>query len=139
MVVNGGIMPGVIRSGEHFINGTSLPGYTPYVYPHPLVGGQPTPTPAATPTVTPTATPTAISLRVQKDKLNGINTSHLQWTGATSPNVVVYRNSARLVATANDGRYDDSTGDTGQATYIYQVCEPGAQKCSDDVTVTFPP
>ncbi len=140
-VTNGNIP--TIREGEHFINGTSLPGYTPYVYPHPLVGGQPTPTPAptptVTPTVTPTATPTAISLRVQKDRVNGINTSHLRWTGATSPNVAVYRNSARLVATANDGQYDDSTGDTGQATYIYQVCEPGAQNCSDDVTVTFPP
>ena len=125
--------PGLFIEGRDFINDTPKPGYTTYVYPHPLVGGQPTPTP------TPTVTPTAISLRVQKDRVNGINTSHLRWTGATSPNVAVYRNSARIVATANDGQYDDSTGDTGQATYIYQVCEPGAQNCSDDVTVTFPP
>ncbi len=35
-----------IHEGEHFINGTPMPGYTPYVYPHPLVSGQPTPGPA---------------------------------------------------------------------------------------------
>lgn len=54
-----------IRSGEHYFNNTPMPGYTPYVYPHPLVSGAPpsptpTPTPSATPTptVTPTPTPT---------------------------------------------------------------------------------
>jgi hypothetical protein len=58
-----------IRLGIHYFNDTPMPGYTPYVYPHPLVSGSPTPTPTptatplptatATPTVTPTATPTA--------------------------------------------------------------------------------
>ena len=28
-----------IHEGEHFFNGTPMPGYTPYVYPHPLVSG----------------------------------------------------------------------------------------------------
>jgi hypothetical protein len=28
-----------IHEGEHFFNGTPMPGYTPYVYPHPLVTG----------------------------------------------------------------------------------------------------
>jgi hypothetical protein len=50
-----------IRAGEHFFNDTPMPGYTPYVYPHPLVSGQqpsPTPTPTTSPTATPTATVT---------------------------------------------------------------------------------
>jgi hypothetical protein len=32
---------GVIRAGEHFFNDTPMPGYTEYVYPHPLVSGAP--------------------------------------------------------------------------------------------------
>src|SRR5437660_3625363 len=55
--------PGV-RANVHFFDNTPMPGYTPYVYPHPLVSGggpSPTPTPTATATITPTptATPTA--------------------------------------------------------------------------------
>ena len=38
----------IIRSGEHYYNETSMPGYTEYTYPHPLVTGG-TPTPDAVP------------------------------------------------------------------------------------------
>jgi hypothetical protein len=34
----------VIRQGEHYFNDTAMPEYKPYVYPHPLVSGQPMPT-----------------------------------------------------------------------------------------------
>jgi len=48
--------------GRDFFNNTRMPGYTPYVYPHPLVEGgapaTPTPSPSASPSPTPTATPT---------------------------------------------------------------------------------
>jgi hypothetical protein len=48
------------RAGIEFFNDTVKPGYTPYVYPHPLVSGpSPSPTPSATPTPTPSPTPTA--------------------------------------------------------------------------------
>ena len=51
--------PGV-RANVHYFNDTPMPGYTPYVYPHPLVTGTgtPTPTPTGTPTPMPSATPT---------------------------------------------------------------------------------
>jgi hypothetical protein len=77
-------------------------------------------------------------LRAQKKKIHGINTVRLKWRGATSANVDVYRNSVLIVTTTNDGQYDDSTGDTGQAQYVYRVCEAGTQTCSGDVTVIFP-
>ena len=49
-----------IREGVHFFNNTALPGYVPYVYPHPLVSGaSPTPTPSPTATPTPTPSPTS--------------------------------------------------------------------------------
>jgi hypothetical protein len=33
----------IIRPGEHYFNNTPMPGYTPYIYPHPLVKGLPAP------------------------------------------------------------------------------------------------
>jgi hypothetical protein len=50
-----------ILQGRDFFNDTSMPGYAPYTYPHPLVmggGATPTPTPTPTPRVTPTPVPT---------------------------------------------------------------------------------
>jgi serine protease AprX len=105
--------------------------------------GTPTPTPTATATATPTSTPTAtpgsITLRAKRKRIEGINTVRLQWRGATSANIDIYRNNVLIATTPNDGRYDDSTGDTGRAQYMYRVCEAGTQTCSSDVTVHFPP
>jgi hypothetical protein len=38
-----------IHEGEHYHNNTPMPGYTPYVYPHPLVSGDRSPPPGSTP------------------------------------------------------------------------------------------
>jgi hypothetical protein len=56
--------------------------------------------------------------------VNGTNTVHLTWSGATSTQIDVYRdgNRRRLARTVNDGAYIDSTGDSGQAHYTYRVC-----------------
>ena len=93
----------------------------------------------ATPTPTPTATPGPILLRGQGKKLGGIDTARLKWRGATSANVDVYRDGNVIATTPNDGLYDDSTGITGQASFMYQVCEAGTQTCSNTVTVNFGP
>jgi len=45
--VNFSTGPGV-RANEHYFNNTAKPGYTSYVYPHPLATGQATPPPSAT-------------------------------------------------------------------------------------------
>jgi hypothetical protein len=71
--------------------------------------------------------------------LGGINTSRLKWRGATSANVDVYRDGNVIATTPNDGLYDDSTGTTGQASFMYKVCEAGTQTCSNTVTVNFGP
>jgi len=109
----------------------------------PTASPTPTPTPTATatptPTATPTATPSRIQLTVQGRKIHGINSSRLKWRRATSANIDVYRDGAVIATTANDGSYDDSTGTTGQASFMYKVCEAGTQTCSNTVTVNFPP
>jgi hypothetical protein len=93
----------------------------------------------ATPTPTPTATPGPIQLRAQQKRVAGINTVRLNWRGATSPNVDIYRNDTLIATTPNGGgQYTDSTGDTGRAQYIYRVCEAGTATCSNDVLVRFP-
>ena len=37
----------------------------------------------------------------------------------------VYRDGVVIATTPNDGLYDDSTGTTGQASFMYKVCEAG--------------
>ena len=96
-------------------------------------------TPTPTPTATPTATPASIELTGRGKRIGGINTSHLKWRGAISANVDVYRDGNVIATTPNDGLYDDSTGTTGQASFMYQVCEAGTQTCSNTVTVNFGP
>ncbi len=93
--------------------------------------------PTATPTPTATATPGPIQLRAQGKKVGGINTSRLKWRRATSANVDVYRDGVVIATTPNDGLYDDSTGTTGQASFMYIVCEAATQNCSNSVTVNF--
>jgi uncharacterized repeat protein (TIGR01451 family) len=59
-----------IKLGRDYFNRTSKPGYTPFVYPHPLVSGissTPTPTPPPTPPPTPTPTPTPSPTPVSAD------------------------------------------------------------------------
>jgi hypothetical protein len=43
----------VLTEGRDFYNNTPMPGYTPYVYPHPLVTNQPLPNPPPPPSATP--------------------------------------------------------------------------------------
>jgi hypothetical protein len=95
--------------------------------------------PGGTPTPTPTATPGSIQLRGQGKKVGGINTSRLKWRGATSSNVDVYRDGNVIATTPNDGSYNDSTGTTGQASFMYKMCEAGSQTCSNTATVNFGP
>jgi hypothetical protein len=102
-------------------------------------GGTPTPTPSATPSATPTATPGTMQLRGQKKKVGGMNTVRLNWKGATSASVDVYRNDVLIATTPNAPPflYTDFTGDTGRAQYTYRVCEAGTAACSNDLRVRF--
>ena len=92
---------------------------------------------SATPTPTPTVGPITLSGRGKK--VGGINTSRLIWSGATSSNIDVNRDGSVLATVPNNGHYNDSTGTTGQASFVYKVCEAGTQTCSNSVTVRFRP
>ena len=81
--------------------------------------------------------PTTITLSAVGRKVGGINTVRLNWSGATSSQVDIYRDGVLIATTANDASYIDSTGDTGRARYTYRVSEAGTSTCSNDARVRF--
>jgi vibriolysin len=56
---------------------------------------------------------------------------NLTWTGATTTEVEIYRNSELIVTTTNDGSYKDNGGISGSE---YRLCETNAGNCSGTVT-----
>jgi subtilisin len=92
----------------------------------------------ATVTVTVQPASTSISLSVRAYKVKGVQHADLTWSGATSTDVDVYRDSLLLVTTANDPpTYTDNIGKKGGGSYTYKVCEAGTSTCSPEVTVTY--
>lgn len=67
----------------------------------------------------------------------GLQKVDLSWTGATSSNVDVYRNGAKIDITPNDGSYIDNINLRGRGTYTHQVCESGTDICSNETTTVF--
>jgi len=86
--------------------------------------------------VTVTAPSSDITLTASGYKTRGVRYVDLAWSGATSANVDVYRNSTLVTTTANDGAYTDNLGRVS-ATYVYQVCEQGSSTCSNEASWTF--
>lgn len=106
----------------------SLFGDTPPITPEPTV------VPTATPLPTATPVPGDITLAAAV-RVAGRNVFvDLTWSGATTANVDIYRNSIMLITTANDGLYSDKLKTTG--TYTYKVCNQGTDVCSNEASVT---
>jgi Galactose oxidase, central domain len=82
--------------------------------------------------------PGDITLRAARSEVGGINTVLLTWSGATSANIDVYRNSVLITNVPNTHSYIDSTGDTDRDRYEYRVCEAGSSTCSNVARVWFP-
>lgn len=81
----------------------------------------------------------AFTLSAVGYKLKGVQHADLTWSGATSTDVVVYRDGNLMDTTANDGAYTDPIGRKGGGSYVYKVCEAGTrpQICSNESTVSF--
>lgn len=61
----------------------------------------------------------------------------LTWSGASSSDVDVYRDGARITTTANDGAHTDVVGRGGRPPFEYRVCESGTDVCSNRSTAAF--
>ena len=89
-------------------------------------------------TVSEPVPPGDITLSTSGYKVRGRQRVDLTWNGAAGSNVDVYRDSALIVTTANDGAYTDNIDLRGGGTYDYQVCETGGTTtCSNTSTVVF--
>jgi PKD repeat protein/lysophospholipase L1-like esterase len=61
----------------------------------------------------------------------------LNWSGASTSNVEIFRNGNSVWVTANDGSYQDSANKQANGAYTYQVCETDGGACSNLETVVF--
>jgi subtilisin family serine protease len=61
----------------------------------------------------------------------------LEWSGAVSQNMDVFRDEILISTTANDGTYSDNSLGKGGGSSTYQVCEAGTSTCSDSVSVSW--
>jgi serine protease len=88
-------------------------------------------------TVTVASSGTEISLSATGYKVKGRHNVDLEWAGATSTNIDIYRNGTVVATTANDGFHTDSTNNVGGGSYTYKICEAGTETCSNEATVSF--
>ncbi|RPH97185.1 MAG: DNRLRE domain-containing protein [Lysobacterales bacterium] len=84
-----------------------------------------------------TAAAAAITLTASGSKNRGFHVADLAWSGATGNLVDIVRDGAIIATTANDGIYQDNTGNKGTRSYVYRVCQAGTSACSNDVTLVF--
>jgi hypothetical protein len=89
-----------------------------------------TPTTSGTPTPGPTLT-------ARGRKVKGLQKTDLSWNGLSGGSVDVYRNSTRVMGTANDGAETDPINKKGGGSYIYRVCAAGTSSCTNNAEVNF--
>jgi len=68
--------------------------------------------------------------------IRGRNNVDLNWSGATSNKIEVFRNENLILSTKNDGLHTDTIG-KNNGTYIYKIREQGTSNWSNEVTVIF--
>ena len=88
-------------------------------------------------TSTAPAPSTGFALNGRGYKVKGFQKVDLTWSGSAALKVDVYRGSARVTTTANDGSYLDAINVKGTGSYIYKLCEAGTSTCSNKITITF--
>lgn len=81
--------------------------------------------------------PLSITLTATGYKVKGRQMADLNWAGATSTAVDVYRNDAKIATVSNTGSYTDNINSVGGGSYTYRVCEADGSNCSNDATVNF--
>ena len=95
----------------------------------------PGPTPTPIPTSTPDPGPGDFTLTATGYEVRGRQKVDLEWSGATSTKVEIYRNGSKIATTANDGFHTDNVNQSG--SYTYKVCETRSNTCSNEAQVDF--
>ncbi len=97
----------------------------------------PDPEPDPQPEPDPDPEPGAFTLSVHAYKVTGLQKADLSWSGASSTNVDIYRDGAKVATVSNAGAHTDHIDRRGGGSYSYQVCEAGTTTCSATATATF--
>ncbi|MEO7411409.1 MAG: hypothetical protein ABIU10_08870 [Sphingomicrobium sp.] len=82
-----------------------------------------------------TQPPMSIVLSVTVSVVAGGGVASLSWSGASGAQVEVYHNGTKIGDVANSGTFGFSVP---SGTHQFRICETGASRCSNDVTVTIP-
>ncbi len=85
---------------------------------------------------TPPPPPAEITLDVTQSTSKSTGYAHLNWEGATTGNVDIYRNGSLYKTTTNDGYYKDRIR-KANGNYTYKVCDQGTNDCSAEGTASF--
>jgi hypothetical protein len=101
--------------------------------PAPSPTPEPTPQPEPEPEPAPPSSDPAIALSVSTNKARGIASATLLWSGAKGSMVDVHIDGRRSTV-SNTGTYTHETGQRGNPSITYQVCD--VDGCSRPVTVT---
>ncbi|MEE4218958.1 MAG: PKD domain-containing protein [Xanthomonadales bacterium] len=80
-----------------------------------------------------------ISLDVTTPPAARASMAALNWRGATSGTVLVYRNGEMIAEVANRGKYLVHAQKTHSKTLRYKVCQSDGNLCSNEVSVRFKP
>lgn len=87
---------------------------------------------------TPTPGNDDISLAATGYKSKGASFADLNWSGAATSQVDIYRNGSKVSTVANTNSYTDAISTKGGGSYTYQVCEAQSTTvCSNNSTVNF--
>ena len=125
---HGGSFSRVLTVGSHSIvarvtdSGAMQSSRTITVTVTPATGGTPAPGP---------------TLTARGRKVKGLQKADLSWNGLSGGSVDVYRNSIRVMGTANDGAETDPIDKKGPGSYSYRVCAAGTTTCTNNATVSF--
>jgi len=76
-----------------------------------------------------------ITLDTSTGRAKGKNYVDLNWSGASTSSVDIFRNGSLRTTTSNDGSFRDSFKSYG--SFTYKVCDQGSDNCSSEVTVNF--
>jgi subtilisin len=87
--------------------------------------------------VTVSTSDSGITLIVRAYKVRAQKYADLTWSGATGPNVYVYRDGMVVATETDNGAYTDGPLGKTISSATYKVCEPDTTNCSNEVTVTW--
>ena len=80
----------------------------------------------------------AITLSVQTQKVRAEYFADLEWSGATTQSVDIYKNGTVINNINGSTTYSDLLGKKPAGSYVYKVCEKDStEECSNEVAVSF--